>query len=82
MPTIDVVVESDIKRTVRIRQLEAMFDCPMTEKCALRWSGSFPIDDDDWNIGLIVGPSGCGKSTIARDVFGEKSVDSSGTLRP
>jgi ABC-type lipoprotein export system ATPase subunit len=71
MPTIDVQVSTDVSTSVRARQVSAMFDVPPTEKCELRWKGDLPIDDGDWNVGLIVGPSGSGKSTLAKGVFGE-----------
>jgi ABC-type dipeptide/oligopeptide/nickel transport system ATPase subunit len=32
---------------------------------------SLALDDNSWNIGLIVGPSGSGKSTVARHEFGD-----------
>ena len=70
MPTINLLVETAVSRSPRARQLEAMFDVPPSEKCALRWNGDLPIDDQDWNVGLIVGPSGSGKSSIARHCFG------------
>ena len=54
-----------------MRQLEAMFDVPAQQKCRLEWRGDFPIEAEDWNVGLIVGPSGCGKSSIAKHVFGD-----------
>lgn len=47
-----------------------MFDVPLSERSVLKWSGSFPYDEEPWNVGLIVGPSGSGKSTIAKHVFG------------
>lgn len=71
MPSIDFVVETEISRSPRARQLEAMFDVPVSEKCKLRWQGEFPIEDQPWNVGLIVGPSGCGKSSILRTQFGD-----------
>ena len=73
MPSVDFVVESELSRSVRVQQLEAMFDVPPADKVTLHWKGDFPIDDDDdpWNVGLIVGPSGSGKSSIMRHVFGE-----------
>jgi ABC-type uncharacterized transport system YnjBCD ATPase subunit/GNAT superfamily N-acetyltransferase len=71
VPSIDLVVETAVSRTPRARQLEAMFDVPASEKCALRWQGELPIEVDDWNVGLIVGPSGSGKTSIARHCFGE-----------
>jgi ABC-type ATPase involved in cell division/GNAT superfamily N-acetyltransferase len=70
MPSINLIVESEISRTARARQLEAMFDVPPATKCRLEWAGDIPIDANDWNIGLIVGPSGSGKSSIAKHVFG------------
>lgn len=70
MPAVDFLVETDISRSVRAKQLEAMFDVPAAKKCRLQWKGELPIDDIDWNVGLIVGPSGCGKSSVLRNVFG------------
>src|SRR5688500_10462523 len=68
---IDVTVETEISRSVRAQQLEAMFDVPAAEKCRLEWRGELPIEEKDWNVGLIVGPSGAGKSSIARQLFAE-----------
>ena len=71
MPSFNVLRESKLSRSVRVKQLEGMFDVPAAEKCRLEWKGELPIEKKDWNIGLIVGPSGSGKSTILREVFGE-----------
>ena len=71
MQRFDFVVESNLKHTPRVRMLEGMFDVPAANKLTREWHGDVPIDDRDWNIGLIVGPSGAGKSTIARQMFGE-----------
>lgn len=70
MPTVDVVVESPVSGSMRVRQVSAMFDAPVAEKSSLRWSFDFPYESDPWNVGLIVGPSGSGKSTVMRSVFG------------
>lgn len=72
---IEIVRECDVSRSPRVRQLEAMFDCPVTDKARLIWSGDFPYQDAPWSVGLIVGPSGAGKSTILREVFGEPLVN-------
>lgn len=69
---VDVVVESRVVRTPRVKQIEAIFDVPAQEKLGYCWSGEVPIDGWDWNVGLIVGPSGSGKSTVARELFGEE----------
>ena len=70
MPAVNVVVESEISDSLRVRQLGAMFDVPVRERSRLEWNGNVPIDEFDWNVGLIVGPSGSGKSTIAGHLFG------------
>ncbi len=69
MPAIDFTVESDIDLTTRVQQLSAMFDCPAQQKCAIAFKGELPIEDFEWNVGLIVGPSGCGKSSILTRIF-------------
>lgn len=71
MPAFDFVVETEISRSVRARQLESMFDVPAADKCCLRFAGELPLDDKPWSVGLIVGPSGCGKSSIMRQLWGD-----------
>lgn len=71
MPRLNIMTQSDIDKTPRVQQLEAMFDAPTEETIRLHWEGDFPFDDQDYNVGLIVGPSGSGKTTIARSLFGE-----------
>jgi len=35
---------------------------------------SLPIEDGEWQIGLVAGPSGSGKSSIGRALWGERAV--------
>jgi ABC-type lipoprotein export system ATPase subunit len=56
---------------MRARQVSAMFDVPVSDKCRLHYDIEFPIDSFEWNVGAIVGPSGSGKSTVMRRVWGE-----------
>jgi GNAT superfamily N-acetyltransferase len=72
MPLAHLVVETKVSTSVRARQVEALFDVPRQEKCRLEWKGDVPIDERQWNVGLIVGPSGSGKSSIARHLFPEQ----------
>lgn len=72
MPGINIIRESKISNSSRVKQLSAMFDVPIKEVSRLEWHGDFPFNAEPWNVGLIVGPSGCGKSTIAREIFGEE----------
>jgi len=79
MPRLDLVIESEVSRSPRARQLEGMFDVPSAEKQRLEWKADLPLDAKPWNVGLVVGPSGCGKSTVARKLFGSpRSLDWSG----
>ena len=41
-------------------------------------NADIPIDDMDWQIGLVVGPSGSGKSSIGREIFGPEYFHTSG----
>jgi hypothetical protein len=80
MPSIDVIVSSDIQITARIQQLSGMFDVPLKEKLEHRWKAELPLDERPWNIGLIVGPSGAGKTQCARSLFGENVLRSAEEL--
>lgn len=71
MPSCSIVRSTPVKRTVRVAQLEGIFDIQPSEQSQETWEVHLPLDDQPWNIGLIVGPSGCGKSTIAHEIFGD-----------
>lgn len=73
MRSIDLVVSTELTRSPRVKQLSGMFDVPAQEMITHEWHGEIPIDERDWNIGLIVGPSGAGKSSVARQLFGEQT---------
>jgi ABC-type uncharacterized transport system YnjBCD ATPase subunit/GNAT superfamily N-acetyltransferase len=49
-----------------------MFDLAPSRQAELTWDVHLPLDEREWNVGLIVGPSGCGKSTVARTLFPEE----------
>jgi ABC-type thiamine transport system ATPase subunit/GNAT superfamily N-acetyltransferase len=55
-------------------QLEGLFAVPPAAHSELKWDVHLPIEDNDWNIGLIVGASGSGKTTVARELFGGKII--------
>jgi GNAT superfamily N-acetyltransferase len=65
---------SDIERTPRVIQLSGLFDVPPTDRTELTWDVDLPIEERDWNIGLIHGPSGCGKSSVARELWPDAYV--------
>lgn len=76
--------EVDVPNTIRVRQLEGVFDVPKAEKQKLNWEYDLPDDikgdkplasKDDWQIGLIVGPSGSGKTTLAYELYGADKME-------
>lgn len=71
MRTIDILIDVPRANSTRARQVRSIFDVPESSHSKLQWHGELPIDEREWNIGLIVGPSGCGKTVIARQLFGE-----------
>jgi ABC-type lipoprotein export system ATPase subunit len=71
MPEINITKSSDIVHSIRVKQLSAMFDVPLEHKSQVVLRGQLPIENIDWNVGLIVGPSGCGKSSIVKELFGD-----------
>lgn len=53
-------------------QLEGMFDLQPTTESQVEIPYKIPdLNENEWNIGLIVGPSGSGKTTVAKKMFGE-----------
>lgn len=75
MPRVDLKLGVDIERTPRVVQLESMFDVPEEKRRTVAFDFDVPLDEHDWQIGLIVGPSGAGKSSVARHLFGDHIVD-------
>jgi len=65
-------VENQVQRTVRVQQLEGLFDLGIQEKTSREWDIEIDLNRKPWAVGLIVGQSGSGKSTIARHLFGER----------
>jgi GNAT superfamily N-acetyltransferase len=67
-----VIVSSDIHRSARVMQAEGIFDIPPSKRTELCWEVNLPLEERDWNIGLIEGASGSGKSTVARALWPEQ----------
>lgn len=70
MPRVDLVVETKVERSPRVRQVEGLFDVPAQDKLRREWHADLPLDEREWNVGLIVGPSGSGKSSVLNFLFG------------
>lgn len=80
MSSADVVVETPVRRSARVMQLEGMFGLSAERVSRSAWTVEAPLGERDWAVGLIVGPSGSGKTMIARHLFGDfdKRVEWSG----
>ena len=75
MPSVDVLVRSNIQNSFRVQQVKGIFDVPEMASIEHSWKIDIPIEEKPWSIGLIVGPSGSGKSTIASKCFGESMIE-------
>ena len=71
MPLVNIVRESHIQRTARVQQIEGIFELSAADVSREQWTVNLPLEENSWNVGLIVGPSGSGKSTIASELFGD-----------
>lgn len=69
-----IIRETPIRRSVRVRQVEGMFDVPPESSAQRVWDYRLDLPAE-WSVGLIVGPSGGGKSTLARELFGDRLID-------
>ncbi|MBY0587111.1 ABC transporter ATP-binding protein [bacterium] len=76
MPSARIVRSTEVLSSPRVLQVEGMFDVPRLSCAQRTWDVELPLDENPWQLGLIVGPSGSGKSTIARELFGDAIVDS------
>lgn len=54
--------------TYRSARVKSLFNAERGDSFELK--AELPIEDIDWQIGLIVGPSGSGKTSIGRSLFG------------
>lgn len=70
MPSTEFVVENKVGSSFRVNKVKSMFDCEM-DVVRKEFSVNIPIENQDWNVGLLVGASGSGKTTIARRCFDE-----------
>lgn len=68
MPSSKFIVTSKVGESFRINKVKGMFDCQFDE-IKKEYDINIPIENENWNVGLIVGASGTGKTTIAKNLF-------------
>jgi len=70
MPRFHIVREVTAPASFRVSAILDAFDLS-TSHVRHEWDVELPVDDNDWQIGVIVGRSGSGKSTLAREWLGD-----------
>lgn len=69
-----VEVICPVELTPRVRQMAGLFDVELSQIAHRSWEHDLPLEEQDWNVGLIIGPSGAGKSHLARELWPEQVV--------
>lgn len=73
MPSFDHIVNVPYESTFRSKKVEGLFDLNPEQVLSKSWRVDIPVEDREWNIGVIVGPSGSGKTSIGKVAFGEEN---------
>lgn len=81
MPVIDVVVQTPIVESFRVKQVAGLFDMELPRHSVSRFCVELPSLEEAWTIGAIVGASGSGKSTVARAAYEEGRIASGALVR-
>lgn len=73
MPTVHVLRSSKIDASFRVAQVRGMFDFA-DDEIAHEMAADLPIEEREWQIGLIVGPSASGKTSLAEKLWPQKQI--------
>jgi hypothetical protein len=68
MPAFDVVKKWSKPLSFRSQAVSGTFTLTENEM-SKRFTGTIPLEEGDWQIGVIVGRSGTGKTSIAKELF-------------
>lgn len=72
MPDFNIVKQSNVVETFRTKSVIGQFDLQIDNNTIReQFIGNIAIENEQWQIGIIVGASGSGKTTIAKQIFGE-----------
>lgn len=70
MKLIEVTHRAQVSRSYRAERVRSLFNVSPTAGSEFTARAEIPVDEDGWQIGLIVGPSGSGKSTLGKAAWG------------
>lgn len=65
---------SPVFRSYRAARVRSLFNVTDEQGSQFTVNAQLPIDEFDWQVGLVVGPSGSGKSTLAQRLFGARGL--------
>jgi hypothetical protein len=74
VPSFDVIRTWENPESFRAQSVIGSFalaDCKLEK----RFKGILPIEEEPWQIGVIVGRSGTGKTSIAKELFGSSYIN-------
>lgn len=69
---IEIRNRCDHYTSYRAARTQSLFNAETGQ--AFDLDADLPIDDDEWQVGVVVGPSGTGKTSIGRVVLGEDAL--------
>lgn len=72
----DITLTCETPRSARAQQVSGLFDVSLDEKLTSVWHHELPVEQQPWRVGLIVGASGAGKSVLARQLWGDRVIQS------
>ncbi|NQT93781.1 MAG: GNAT family N-acetyltransferase [Lentisphaerae bacterium] len=73
MNTVNINLSCPVSDSYRAARVRSLFNVLPDAGATFTASCELPLDEADWQVGLIVGPSGSGKSSIGRSVWGGKA---------
>lgn len=73
MPSFEHLVNTPYVSSFRSKKIESQFDLSPDKELTKHWDIDIPVEDMEWNIGVVVGSSGSGKTSIGKVAFGEEN---------
>jgi ABC-type ATPase with predicted acetyltransferase domain len=75
MPSFNIVKKSNLNKSFRTQSVIGQFDLQIDEDVKEQFIGNVAIENENWQVGIIVGSSGSGKSTIAKELFNDYYIN-------